>query len=178
MAINTITYSDKTAINVNADIPDINKVKADDMNEIKQVVNDNATAMGDASTLKTNTTTDIVAGVNSIMDAEVYSTTEVKTNKVWIDGKPIYRKCFSFLNKTLSTGANQLPGTSMSGADTITFSYIISNVISSGDWSPFPKAHYSSFVYQVGYYYSGSSDVWVLEVGSSYLYECFRVISR
>lgn len=27
-----------------------------------------------------------------ITDAEVYSTTEVKTNKVWIDGKPMYRK--------------------------------------------------------------------------------------
>lgn len=28
--------------------------------------------------------------------ADVYSTTETKTNKVWINGKPIYRKCFSF----------------------------------------------------------------------------------
>lgn len=27
-------------------------------------------------------------------EAEYYSTEEVKTNKVWIDGKPIYRKCF------------------------------------------------------------------------------------
>ena len=26
--------------------------------------------------------------------SDVYSTTETKTNKVWIDGKPIYRKCF------------------------------------------------------------------------------------
>lgn len=30
-------------------------------------------------------------GYNSI---DIYSTSEVKTNKVWIDGKPIYRKCF------------------------------------------------------------------------------------
>ena len=94
MAINTITYSDKSALNVNANIPDINKVKADDMNEIKQVVNDNATAMGDVSTLKTNTTTDIVAGVNSIMDGNVYSTAaEVKTNEIYMNGKPLYRKC-------------------------------------------------------------------------------------
>lgn len=34
-----ITYLDKVALNENADIPDINKVKADDMNEIKNVVN-------------------------------------------------------------------------------------------------------------------------------------------
>lgn len=36
-----ITYTDKVALNVNADVPDINKVKADDMNEIKEVVNKN-----------------------------------------------------------------------------------------------------------------------------------------
>ena len=31
---------------------------------------------------------------NGHNDYEEYSTSEVKTNKVWIDGKPIYRKCF------------------------------------------------------------------------------------
>jgi microcystin-dependent protein len=36
-----ITYTNKVALNVNADVPDINKVKADDMNEIKEVVNKN-----------------------------------------------------------------------------------------------------------------------------------------
>lgn len=30
--------------------------------------------------------------INNLKSGEVYSTTEVKTNKVWIDGKPIYRK--------------------------------------------------------------------------------------
>lgn len=34
-----ITYLDKVALNENADISDINKVKANDMNEIKNVVN-------------------------------------------------------------------------------------------------------------------------------------------
>ena len=34
-----ITYLDKVALNENTNIPDINKVKADDMNEIKNVVN-------------------------------------------------------------------------------------------------------------------------------------------
>lgn len=36
-----ITYEDKVAVNDNPDIPDINKVNADDMNEIKNVVNGN-----------------------------------------------------------------------------------------------------------------------------------------
>jgi hypothetical protein len=42
MAIQTINYSDKSYINQNADIPDINKVNDTDMNEIKSVVNNNA----------------------------------------------------------------------------------------------------------------------------------------
>ena len=36
-----ITYADKSAMNVNSSIPDINKVNASDMNEIKSVVNEN-----------------------------------------------------------------------------------------------------------------------------------------
>lgn len=38
-----ITYADKSAMNVNSTIPDINKVNASDMNEIKSVVNENYT---------------------------------------------------------------------------------------------------------------------------------------
>jgi hypothetical protein len=38
-----ITYADKSAINVNPDIADTNKVNAADMNEIKSAVNDNDT---------------------------------------------------------------------------------------------------------------------------------------
>lgn len=40
-----ITYDDKVALNVNSNIADINKVNASDMNEIKQVVNDNANTL-------------------------------------------------------------------------------------------------------------------------------------
>lgn len=32
--------------------------------------------------------------IQDIKDGEVYSTSEIKTNKIWIDGKPIYRKVF------------------------------------------------------------------------------------
>ena len=39
MAISTITYANKADINVNSNVPDTNKVKANDMNEIKSVVN-------------------------------------------------------------------------------------------------------------------------------------------
>lgn len=45
MAIQTITYNDKSFINENSGVADINKVKDDDMNEIKTVVNNNATEL-------------------------------------------------------------------------------------------------------------------------------------
>lgn len=47
MALQNISYTNKEAINVNPDVADINKVKADDMNEIKSVVNNNANALDD-----------------------------------------------------------------------------------------------------------------------------------
>ena len=41
-----ITFSDKTAMNVNPNIPDENKITDNDMNEIKNVVNANDNALG------------------------------------------------------------------------------------------------------------------------------------
>lgn len=42
MAIQQIEYEDKVALNVDIGVPDKNKCKADDMNEIKNVVNNNS----------------------------------------------------------------------------------------------------------------------------------------
>ena len=45
----------------------------------------------------------------------VYSTEEIKTTKIWIDGKPIYRKTFTIynqgssdINRNIETGLNNL----------------------------------------------------------------------
>lgn len=46
MAIQTITYSDKQAMGTQPSIPDVNKVTDADMNEIKSVVNNNASEIG------------------------------------------------------------------------------------------------------------------------------------
>lgn len=45
MAIQNITYDNKSYINLNGDIPNTNKVCDTDMNEIKSVVNNNATEL-------------------------------------------------------------------------------------------------------------------------------------
>lgn len=49
---------------------------------------------------------------------EYYSTTETKTNKVWIDGKPIYRRVFTGLNVNLQDAWTSL-GISTTDIDTL-----------------------------------------------------------
>lgn len=62
-----ITFDNKVTLVSQPDIARENKVIADDINEIKSVVNNNA----------------------GVCD---YSTSEINTGKTWTDGKPIYRK--------------------------------------------------------------------------------------
>ena len=63
-----ITYADKVTLNENPNVADVNKVKASDMNEIKNVVNAN--------------------------DDKFNYTQEEQRIGTWINGKPIYRKTF------------------------------------------------------------------------------------
>ena len=68
-----ITYEDKVALYENADIADVNKCKADDMNEIKSVVNGidtatntNKTNIGTLSNLTTSSKTNLVSAINEV----------------------------------------------------------------------------------------------------------------
>lgn len=91
-----ITYTDKVTLNEQPSISAENKVTDDDMNEIKNVVNTNDDNVGDLSNLKTTTKASIVGAINEMVDGETYSTTEVKTNKIYIDKNnneyPVYRR--------------------------------------------------------------------------------------
>ena len=91
MALSKITYTDKETLNEQPSIADKNKVSDDDMNEIKRVVNINADKVGDLDDLDTTNKNSIVEAINELKDGEIYSTSEIKTNKVWINNKPIYR---------------------------------------------------------------------------------------
>lgn len=78
MAIQTITYGNKTALNANVDIPNINKVTDNDMNEIKSVVNNNATELSNvidsgAGYIKYNDGTLICYGGATITPSEARS---------------------------------------------------------------------------------------------------------
>ena len=62
----SISYTNKSALNANSSIADINKCNATDMNEIKTVVNANATECGNASSLNTTDTTSLVDAINEV----------------------------------------------------------------------------------------------------------------
>ena len=63
-----ITYDDKVTLNENTSIADINKVKASDMNMIKQVVNANQEDVGNIADLKTTDVSSIVNAINETVD--------------------------------------------------------------------------------------------------------------
>lgn len=97
-----ITYTNKVAINENAEIPNINKVTDSDMNEIKTVVNNNDDDMITISTNLTNATT--------------YSTDEIRVG-TWINSKPIYRKVIA--NEVDMTNGSEISLSSVSNMDNL-----------------------------------------------------------
>lgn len=93
-----IKFQDKQTLSINPSIPDVNKVKSDDMNEIKDVVNENDTNVGDLSNLNTTNKTSIVNAINEVntnqINSSTYSTNEIVIG-TWL-GKPLYRKVIDF----------------------------------------------------------------------------------
>lgn len=106
-----ITYENKVALNVNSDIADVNKCNATDLNEIKNVVNENddntitntnniaknAAKIGTLSSLNTTNKNNLVSAINEVNNNDVlkgtYSTNETRIG-TWM-GKPLYRKVLS-----------------------------------------------------------------------------------
>lgn len=89
-----------------------------------------------------------------------YSLAE-KTIGTWIDGKPIYRKVI--LISSLTTGLNTISAPSNIDAF-INLRGVLKE--SNGAQSAIPKAHISTFAYQIGVYYLGSNIY--IEVGSNF----------
>ena len=61
-----ITYADKETLYTNADIPANKKVQSSDMNEIKQVVNENDNKVGELNNLNTNDKSNVINAINEI----------------------------------------------------------------------------------------------------------------
>lgn len=115
MAVQTITYGDKSYLNQNADIPATNKVQDTDMNEIKSVVNNNA---------------------NILQGETTYSLSETDTGKIWIDGKPIYRKVIDF--GALPNNAIKNVAHNITNLSYVIFANGISYSSTTGNYFPIP----------------------------------------
>lgn len=89
-----INFTNKVAVNENTSIPDVNKCKASDLNEIKEVVNQNDDNVGNPANLNT-TSKNVVGAINEVYNNNIFSTTETIIGK-WINGKSIYRKVIDF----------------------------------------------------------------------------------
>ena len=85
-----ITYEDKESKLIDESVPNKNKVRAEDMNEIKNVVNGLDTSIGNISNLKTIDKSNLVNAIN-----EVYENTELIKTKYTVRRK--------FSNNTSST---------------------------------------------------------------------------
>ncbi len=147
MAINTIGYVNKVALNTNPDVADINKVTDDDMNEIKSVVNANANLQGDLSDLETPTTTDLVGAINSV----VVSGTGANGSYIkYSDGTMICYNTQTFTNVSCTSA----------------WGSIYTNNEDVRDFDDFPQAFISTPIVMITHAGSGN-DFWIISNGGS-----------
>ena len=90
---------------------------------------------------------DIPQGWEEVTNPNKYSTTEVKTNNVWIDGKPIYRKVFNF--GALPNNTSKTLNHNISNLGFITLQYGVS------------KSSQGERIQFAPYYYFGSVSMFV-----------------
>lgn len=111
------------------------------LNKIEQGIYDCSVitdTVGDVNNLKTDNKSSVVNAINELKDGEIYSTSEINTGKVWIDGKPIYRKyiTFSQANSGNYTYTHNLGIDSVVSCDA--FCSVASQTISSHGYRPAP----------------------------------------
>lgn len=115
-----ITYADKVALNENPEIQEINKITAENMNEIKTVVNNFINDV--ISNRIQQDITSIVNAVNEIEEENYYSTEEKQIGK-WIDNKPLYRKTFVINGNSSTEQQNYQFELASLNWETVTFIY-------------------------------------------------------
>lgn len=161
-----ITYANKVALNENPEIAAINKVSDDDMNEIKQVVNDNynntiqitdtqptgddwklwidtgeVQNVGSEITNEYSTSIGLGYSANYTNDLHTYSETEHRVG-TWINGKPLYRKVINF--GALPNNSEKIIAHNISNIDTM----ITVRAISTDGLQKFPIPFVASnFIY-------------------------------
>ena len=105
------------------DVADLQSTVGDSSAGLVKNVSDNTSAIGDLSLLSTADKTDLVSAINEVDGkTDVYSTSEVKTDKVWTDNKPIYRVVYNFTTPSTSgTTSMNFSVPEMATMDSITY---------------------------------------------------------
>ena len=103
---------------------------------------------------------------------DTYSTEETKTNKIWIDGKPIYRKVYQY---TTEAGANpvQFSEIGITDIDTIVDISGFTRQPSSNNYVPL--SYYNSSTDWANYY-TGGNNAFSVRCGSSYGFGATTII--
>ena len=181
-----ISYTNKVALNENPEILDINKVTDDDMNEIKQVVNDNynntiqitdteptdsdnklwidtGEVGSQASEITNEYSTSIGLGysANYVNNLHTYSTTEQRVG-TWIDGKPLYRCVIT--TTTAAAGTEKRTDISNLNVDKL----ILNGFINTGSLGLPLNAYISSSNYIITYQNITSNEIRTTVTDSSY----------
>lgn len=143
-----ITFQDKVALNENPDIPEINKITDDNINDLKAGINTNET------------------DINNIKSAMAYSTNEVKTNKKWINNKPIYRKVIA--NEVDMANGSEISLSSVSNLDNLLS--IQSKEVHTSDNFVFYNNYYDSSTNKFNLFHYISRNSLYLYAGSSVHY--------
>lgn len=74
-------------------------INASNLNKIEDGIYNNslkADQVGNLTNLKTSEKSTLVGAINEIINKESYSTTEVKTDRTWVDNKPIYQMVIDY----------------------------------------------------------------------------------
>lgn len=98
-----ITFADKVSTIISS-LPIINRIRAEDVNEIKSVVNENADNMQEKLTAGNNI---VIDDNNEISENIKYSTTE-KVVGTWINNKPLYEITIFLENTTISSSTKEI----------------------------------------------------------------------
>lgn len=89
---------------------------------------------------------------------EVYSTNEVKTNKIWIDGKPIYRKVID--NVSITTGVGNSVASGITNMDILVKLEGNLKYTGNNQWITIPSYYSSSIFITANYDYTQNKIFW------------------
>ena len=121
-----ITFADKVSTIISS-LPIINRIRAEDVNEIKSVVNENADHMQEKLTAGNNI---VIDDNNEISENIKYSTTE-KVVGTWIDNRPLYQKTIVVENATISSSTKEMTILDITNNDVV----MVDNMYINGDTS-------------------------------------------